>query len=128
MKFALIVNCPPSAVASFSAYRFAQTVVDQGHTLVRVFFYQDGVYNGNDLPCPPQDELNMTLKWQLLADTSDVDLCVCVAAAIRRGVLNADEAKRYSKQNHNLAKHFSIAGLGQLMDATTKADRVITFG
>ncbi len=128
MKFALVVNCPPSSVNSFSAYLFARAVLDGGHQLHRVFFYQEGVFNGNSLSSPPQDELNMPALWQSLNQSSDVDLCVCIAAAIRRGVLDEGEAARYAKAHYNLLGDFTIAGLGQLIEATQTADRVVTFG
>jgi tRNA 2-thiouridine synthesizing protein D len=57
-----------------------------------------------------------------------MDLVVCIAAALRRGVLNQEEAERYEKSTHNLAQEFNISGLGQLVDAAVNSDRLITFG
>jgi tRNA 2-thiouridine synthesizing protein D len=129
MKFSLAVYAAPySAQGSDSAYRFAISLLDQGHTLYRVFFYGDGVQNANQLISPPQDEINLPLLWQRLAQAYNIDLVVCVAAALRRGVLDAAEADRYEKSSCNLAPGFTIGGLGQLLDAAVASDRLITFG
>lgn len=94
----------------------------------RVFFYRDGVYNANQLLTPPQDEPNLSKDWQQLALKHEIDLVVCVAAALRRGVLDQAEANRYDHLTHNLANHFEISGLGQLLDAALSSDRLVTFG
>ncbi|WP_317928798.1 sulfurtransferase complex subunit TusD [Halioxenophilus sp. WMMB6] len=128
MKFALIVLSPPASVASYSAYNFARAVISSGHQLATVFFYQDGVYNGNELTTPPQDELNLTRLWQSLRDDSPVELTVCIAAGIRRGVLDSAEAVRHHKVAGNLADGFTLGGLGLLVDAANHCDRLVTFG
>ena len=53
---------------------------------------------------------------------------LCVAAAQRRGLLDADEAKRAGKDVDNMAPGFQISGLGQLIDAGIQADRLVVFG
>ena len=129
MIFSLAIYAAPySAQASGSAYQFARALLHDGHTLYRVFFYQDGVYNASNLIAPPQDEPNLPERWQLLAAQYDIDLTICIAAALRRGVINAEEARRYNKAANNLASGFEISGLGQLLDAAVQSDRVITFG
>ena|SRR5690606_15265234 len=128
MNFSLAVYAAPSTQASNTAYRFATTLLDQGHSLYRVFFYMDGVHNGSTLSTPPQDEPNLPTHWQQLAHTHNVDLVICIAAALRRGILDRTEADRYEKPGWNLAAGFSIGGLGQLLDAAVVSDRLITFG
>lgn len=129
MKFSLAIYAAPySAQASDSAYRFAKAVLDEGHSLYRIFFYQDGVHNASALTAPPQDENNIPARWQALATTHNIDLVVCIAAALRRGILDASEADRYEKPAPNLAQGFTIGGLGQLLDAAVVSDRLITFG
>lgn len=128
MNFSLAVYSAPSTQASHTAYRFATALIDQGHSLYRVFFYMDGVHNGSRFTAPPQDEPNLSIRWQKLAHTHNIDLVICIAAALRRGILDRTEADRYEKQGWNLATGFSIGGLGQLLDAAVTSDRVITFG
>lgn len=129
MKFAILVNEGPyQHQASDTAYHFACAVLRGGHELVRVFFYHDGVNNATRLACPPQDERNVVERWRALAESHDLDLVVCVAAAQRRGILDANEARRQGKESHNLADHFRISGLGQLIEAGILADRFLVFG
>lgn len=129
MKFSLAIYAAPfSSQASDSAYRFALALLEQGHTLYRVFFYSDGVYTGSSLASPPQDEQDLPQHWQELAKNHQLDLVVCIAAALRRGVLDQTEAKRYEKPHANLHHDFHLSGLGQLLDAAVSSDRLVTFG
>ena len=89
----------------------------KGHEVMRVFFYHDGVNNATRLTEPPQDDRHVVNRWSALHAEHGVDLVVCVAAALRRGI--KDEV---------LAPGFRISGLGQLVDAGIKADRTVTFG
>lgn len=130
MKYSLIVLAPPNThQSSQSAYRFARAALRKGHTIHRVFFYSDGVHNGSQLSVLPQGENNLQQQWQTLSAEHNVDLVVCIATALRRGVLNQEEADRFEKAAANLQEpDFDLSGLGQLIDATEQSDRVITFG
>jgi tRNA 2-thiouridine synthesizing protein D len=129
MIFSLaIYSAPHTTQASDSAYRFAETLLSEGHSLYRVFFYQDGVYNSSNLITPAQDETDISSGWQQLSAKYQIDMVVCIAAALKRGILNQEEAERYEKPAHNLRDGFAISGLGQLVDAALMSDRLITFG
>ncbi len=127
MIFSLAVYAPPySSQASHTAYEFAKALLHKGHALHRIFFYHDGVHNASSLGTPPQDEFDLYQAWHNLAQ--QYDLVICIAAALKRGILNSEEALRYNKPAHNINNSYSISGLGQLVDATITSDRVITFG
>ena len=129
MIFSLAIYAAPySSQASDSAYRFALALLENGHTLYRVFFYQDGVHTASALSAPQQEETHFTQNWQALAKRHNIDLVVCIAAALKRGLLNQQEAARYDMPAFNLAEGFEISGLGQLVDASVMSDRLITFG
>ena len=129
MKFSILINEGPyTHQASDTAYQFTKTALNKKHEIYRVFFYHDGVYNGTRLAVPPQDDRNVSQRWSELAEKHGLDLVVCVAAAQRRGVLDAGEAKRGSKDTDNIAPGFRISGLGQLIEAGIQSDRLITFG
>ncbi|MDO6514364.1 sulfurtransferase complex subunit TusD [Neptuniibacter sp. 2_MG-2023] len=129
MKFSLIVHASPfSAQTSSTAYRYAKCLLEEGHQIFRIFYYGDGVLVANQQIAPPQDETNLLSSWQSLAKTHNLDLVVCIAAAVKRGVLDDNEAQRYNKENANLALGFELSGLGQLAEAIAVSDRVITFG
>lgn len=129
MKFSILVlSSPYSSQSHLSALKFAQTCIEQQHQIYRIFFYHDGVHGGSELQAPPQDEPNIAKQWQELAQSHDIDLVTCIAAALKRGILNQEEAARYTKEHYNLAQKFDLSGLGQLLDAQIHSDRVITFG
>lgn len=129
MKFGIMVNEGPyQHQASDSAYLFTKAALEKGHEVFRVFFYHDGVNNGNRLASPPQDDRNVTQRWADLAKEYNIDLVVCVAAALRRGLLDDNEAKRHRKDASNIADTFRISGLGQLIEAGIQADRLVVFG
>ena len=129
MKLAVMVNEGPyQHQSSDSAYQFTKAALDKGHEISRVFFYHDGVNNGTRYAVPPQDDRNITQLWSELSKKHNLDLVVCVAAAQRRGILDADEAKRHGKSGDNIAEGFQISGLGQLIEAGIQADRLVVFG
>lgn len=129
MKIAVLVNEGPyQHQAADSAIQFTKAALERGHEISRVFFYHDGVNNGTRLTVPPQDDRNIVEQWSSLAKDHKLDLVVCIAAAQRRGILDANEAKRQGKDSDNLADGFRISGLGQLVEAGIEADRMIVFG
>ena len=103
------------------------SLINQGHQLVSVFFYQDGVTNGCSLTVPANDEFDLVKAWQVLAEKHNVRLETCVAAALRRGVVSQDEANQHNLMQNNLAEGFDQAGLGSLAEAMLTQDRVVQF-
>lgn len=128
LTYVLVANAGVySKQSTLTAYRFAKALIAKGHQLKSVFFYQDGVLNASSLVMPANDEFDLVVAWQKLAVEHGVLLETCVAAALRRGILSQEEAKQYGYNNHNLAKHFTQAGLGSLALALINADRVVQF-
>lgn len=129
MKLCIQVNEGPyQHQASDTAYQFTKAALDKGHEIFRVFFYHDGVNNGTRLTTPPQDDRNIVKRWSELSKKHGLDLVVCVAAAQRRGIADADEARRNGKDADNLAPGFRISGLGQLIEGAIQSDRLVVFG
>ena len=118
MKFGILVNEGPfTHQASDSAYRFVLAALEKGHEIYRVFFYHDGVHNANKLSEPQSDDRDLVKLWSALGKEHELDLVVCVAAALRRGV-----------KDDILADGFRISGLGQLIEAGVESDRLVVFG
>ena len=118
MKFGIMINEGPyTHQASDTAFQFAKAALAKGHEIFRVFFYNDGVNNSTKYTEPPQDDRHIVNRWSKLAADHKVDLVVCVAAALRRGI-----------KDENLAAGFRISGLGQLIESSIQADRLVTFG
>lgn len=128
MKFAIAVFSPAHAPSSRRALLFAQALLAGGHEIVRLFFYQDGVHSASSTVVTPQDELDVPAQWRTFVSEQQLDGVVCIAAALRRGVLNAEEAQRYQRQAANLSAPWELSGLGQLHEAAQAADRLVCFG
>ncbi|MDO9623062.1 MAG: sulfurtransferase complex subunit TusD [Pseudomonas sp.] len=128
MKFAIALFAPPHAPSSRRALRFAQAALAGGHQIARLFLYQDAVHNASSNVVSAQDELDVPREWRELIDQQQLDGVVCIAAALRRGILNEQEAHRYQRGTGNLDAPWELSGLGQLHEATQTADRLICFG
>jgi tRNA 2-thiouridine synthesizing protein D len=128
MKFAIALFSPPHAPASRRALRFAEAVLAGGHEIVRVFFYRDGVYSASSSVVAPQDELDVAAQWRAFVEQNRLDGVLCIAAALRRGVLNAEEARRYGREAVSVGAPWELSGLGQLHEAAQLADRLVCFG
>lgn len=118
MRYAIQVNAGPGAAqAAQSAYQFSKAALAEGHEIVRVFFYHEGVYHGYAKTRPSAPEDRIVPDWAGLAAQHAVDLVLCVAAAQRRGL-----------PEHDPALGFRMGGLGQWLEACLMADRVLVFG
>ncbi|PLX43311.1 MAG: sulfurtransferase complex subunit TusD [Hyphomicrobiales bacterium] len=118
MKYGILINEGPfTHQASDTAYQFTKAAIEKGHRVLRVFFYHDGVNNANALSEPQSDDRNLVKLWGDLAKEHKIDLVVCVAAGLRRGI-----------KDQVLAEGFRISGLGQLTEIGMAADRLLTFG
>ncbi|HGJ5876245.1 MAG TPA: sulfurtransferase complex subunit TusD [Arsenophonus sp.] len=110
-----------------NAWRFANALIMEGHILKTVFFYQEGVYNGNQLISPASDEFNLLMGWKTLAQQTGCQLNICVAAALRRGIVDEPEAKNGGLPCANLDDDFVLSGLGSLAEAMFVCDRTVQF-
>ena len=125
MRYVIAVKSPIyGKQGAFLAYQFADALIKKGHKISQIFFFQDGVSNGNAFVYPANDEVNLQKHWQMFSITHNVPLHLCVAASQRRGVV--DSLTTSTTDHYNLAEGFIITGLGEFMAASLKADRVIT--
>ena len=129
MKFSIVVHSAPySNEGAHTAIRFCKKLLDEGHEIYRLFFFRDGVHNLTRLAVTGQDEENLQAAWECLIQENNLDAVACVTSALKRGIIDQQEADRYEKQAHSLSSTASIAGLGQLVDAVLNSDRVLNFG
>jgi tRNA 2-thiouridine synthesizing protein D len=118
MKIGILINEGPlTHQASDSAYQFAKAAIEKGHEVARVFFYNDGVFNANKLSEPQTDDRNLVTLWSELGQAHSIDLVVCIAAALRRGI-----------KEEILQEGFRISGIGQLVESGIENDRLVVFG
>ncbi|HSG60410.1 MAG TPA: sulfurtransferase complex subunit TusD [Pseudomonadales bacterium] len=124
----VIYSAPITSRAPYQALAFARAWLATGHTIERVFFYADGVFTGAASSAPPRDEFDAHREWQQMALAHNLDLVLCISAALRRGVIDTHEATRFQRPVHNLGDGFRLGGLGELVEATLRSDRTVSFG
>ena len=129
MKFSIVIyTAPYSTESAATALRFAESLIQQGHEIYRLFFFGDGVHNASKLTVVAQDEINLQLQWSKLIEEHDIDSVICVSSALRRGVLDQTQADRHELGSASAYESSEVAGLGQLIDASLHSDRVVNFG
>ena len=87
----------------------------------QVFFYQNAVSVVNILAHQSADLPQLRDKWRAL----NIDLPVCVSAALLRGVADPNNAARHALPTHNVASGFRLTGLGELVEAVLAATRLV---
>ncbi len=129
MKFSVVVYAPPySSEAATSALKFSRAVIAKGHSIYRIFFFSDGVHNANSLAITPQDEINLQAEWHDLIYEQDIDSVVCVSSGLKRGVIDSKESENRKLDGGSMMPSSELSGLGQLVDAYSNSDRVLSFG
>mgnify|MGYP005995400861 CR=1 FL=1 len=116
-KLAVVVTTPPYSNLSVTALDYIETALKSGIELIGVFFYQDGVMHANQQVEIASDEFQCIKHWQLLNEKYHLPLYLCITAAEKRGL--SDE------QSQNVHSIFTVSGLGELIELTNKADRVV---
>lgn len=128
LTYCLLVTGPAYGTQQAScAWQFAEAVLAAGHRISSVFFFREGVLNANQLTSPASDEFDLVRAWSALALEQNVELNVCVAAALRRGVVNEQEAIQLERMSSNLQTGFTLSGLGALAEAILSCDRLVQF-
>ena len=100
----------------------------RGHAIHRVFFLDEGTLAGSANSVFPQDETDPSEPWVDLAASHGIELVICITSALKHGMLDQTEAQRHERPAATINPHFTVSGLGQLVDACAHSDRVITFG
>lgn len=128
MKFAIALLAGPQDPAARSALSFAQAVVERGHEISHLFLYREAVHLASALSVYPQDEPDLYAQWRTFIQDHNLDAVVCIAASLRRGVLDSGEAERWNKPASNTGEPWQLSGLGQWVEALQIADRAVSFG
>ena len=88
-----------------TARRFILTAIEQGHTIRQCFFQSEGV-----LAATQPDGL---AAWQQIADDTGAELLLC-SQAVEEHAIDPEGP-------------FQIGGLGALVEAAVKSDRLVSF-
>ena len=119
-RYALVVTTSVTDNKTQTALDFAQQLLAQGHHLIGVFFYQDGVTIANTQIIFPSDEVNLAHKWQQFHHNTKVPLHLCITAAERRGLIEGNHS-----ETSNISGEFTVSGLGELVVLTNSADKAV---
>lgn len=120
-RLALVVTTPPNSNLTTTAINLVRAALDSGVSIMGVFFYQDGVLNAAKYLSIPSDEFQTLTQWQQLNSEYNVPLYLCITAAEKRGL--SDELNNHESSNIDSA--FTVSGLGELVELTSKAERVV---
>jgi tRNA 2-thiouridine synthesizing protein D len=123
----LVTSAPYSTQSAYSAYRFALAAVELKHHIKGIFFYQDGTLNGSALQLMPADEFDLHNAWRKISAAHNIPLMVCVSAATKRGITNANDAEDCDQVHHSLSDEFQSVGLGDLATLLADSDRLLQF-
>ncbi len=124
----LVLASPTHGQTAATASQFALAALARGHSIHSVFFLNDGVAAGSANVIYPQDESTPVAQWAGLAEKHGIELNLCISSALRRGIMDEAESQRYERSASTMHPAFTIAGLGQLVQASASSDRLMTFG
>jgi len=123
----LLITADPSHPLAHLALRYARAYLKNAannkdtndsvtldNVTLNVFFYGDAAHTANGLRWQSADQINLTKKWQTLAEQFQLALPVCVSTALSRGISDTDNSKRHQLNGDNLATGFSLVGLSEL--------------
>lgn len=113
--------------SSRSALLYANAIIDKGHALKAVFFYNDGVSAANGLSVIPSDELDNTNGFKQLHQNHNIPLLLCVTAAEKRGILDQTQAEQEGFEHFNIDSSFTVAGLAEMAAIASETDKVVQF-
>tara|TARA_R110000737_G_scaffold53845_2_gene75696 strand:- start:291 stop:668 length:378 start_codon:yes stop_codon:yes gene_type:complete len=120
-SLALVVTTPPNNNLTTTAINLVRAAINNGVSVLGVFFYQDGVLNAAKNLSIPSDEFQTLSQWQQLNSKYNVPLFLCITAAEKRGL--TDELT--NNELSNIHQAFTVSGLGELVELTSNADRVV---
>ncbi|WP_203141052.1 sulfurtransferase complex subunit TusD [Marinobacter mangrovi] len=127
-RFTLVITgAPYASQAPQTALHFARAAISGGHTIAQVFLYGDGVHLASNLTSPPSDETDWPAEWRAFLNEHQIPATCCIASALRRGLLDDSEARRYEKPASNVSAPYQVAGLGDWLAATQDSTRTLYF-
>lgn len=118
---AVVVTTPPYSPLTITAINFVETAITSGIDVVGIFFYQDGAMHANQKIQIASDEYQAINKWKELHSSYQLPLHICITAAEKRGI------DCESSDNNIINDVFTVSGLGELIELTTKASKLVQF-
>lgn len=100
--------------SSVCALEQVRTVIAQQHIISCIYFLFDGAYLANKYIDMPTDEINLSREWQNFARDNALELLVCSASGLRRGICP-----------ETIATGFRFGSIGELVESCAAADQVV---
>ena len=116
-----VLGGPYDSQSNLHAFKFAQSVIENGHHINRVFFFHEGVSIALEKRELSEEEFDYNKAWRKLSSEHDVELNVCISSGSRRGVVKNETT------DSTLAEGFELVGLGQLVEAISSGDKYVEF-
>lgn len=125
----VVVTTPPHSPLTATVIDYVNKAVNCGVKVIGIFFYQDGVLNASKHLCMPNDEYQINNAWKQLNQQHNIDLHVCISACEKRGLSDEIQSNNVTvhESNSNISEYFTVSGLGELVELTVKADRMVQF-
>ena len=106
MEISLIIRTSPEDAHRLASVRhFIQTAIEQGHTIRQCFFQSASVMAAT--------QSEQIAEWQQIADITHAELLLC-SQAVEKHAVDPDGP-------------FQIGGLGALVEAAVRSDRLVSF-
>ena len=106
MEISLIIRTSPkNAPRLVLARRFIQTAIEEGHTIRQCFFQSEAVLTAS--------QSERLAEWQQIADDTKAEMLLC-SQAVEEYAINPEAP-------------FRIGGLGALVEAAVRSDRLVSF-
>ncbi len=118
---AVVITTPPYSHLTITALNYIEAALRADVDVIGVFFYQDGVMHANADVSIASDEFQAIKHWQKLHQQYQLPLHICITAAEKRGIACN------SLDNEKINQAFTVSGLGELVELTTKAARLVQF-
>ena len=116
-----VLGGPYDSQANLHALKFAQSAINNGHHINRVFFFHEGVSIALEQRDLSQEEFDYNKARRELSSEHDVELNVCISSGGRRGVVKNETT------DSTLAEGLELVGLGLLVEAISSGDKYVEF-
>gem|GEM_PF-14957 len=113
----VVITTPPSSYLTITAIDYIHSAINEGVSIVGVFFYQSGVLNASANISIPHDEYQTHTAWEKLKKEHSIKLHVCITACEKRGLSDELDSKntpssfrlrRVSRTNLSIATNSTI--------------------
>jgi tRNA 2-thiouridine synthesizing protein D len=111
-----VTGSPFDTLNGHTALSFCEAATSLGHRVDQVFFYQQGVQQGNTDVQSGAGEKRLLEQWIAFSEQTKTPLNICVTASIKRGLISEEDAKELHL-NSNLHKAFNAVGMAEYFAA-----------